>query len=211
MRWTRRAASAAAAGNGGPGTRLRLRTEVLAGTWEALVSGQADLAIGVGAAQPAAGRGECEPLGEMGFVFAVAPHHPLAAATRADRRRRAAAPPRGGGGRLGPAPVAADREPAARAGRADGVEHGGQDRGAAARPGLRLRARADGARSTSKPATLVQQETLRPNAAGAHGLRLALRQRAGASARRWAWRCNGGWSSWQPDHAPGAAGAPRAA
>src|SRR5262249_46879533 len=28
----------------GPGTRLRLRTEVLAGTWEALLSGQADLA-----------------------------------------------------------------------------------------------------------------------------------------------------------------------
>ena len=30
--------------DGGPGTRLRLRTEVLAGTWEALVAGQADLA-----------------------------------------------------------------------------------------------------------------------------------------------------------------------
>ena len=30
-----------------PATRLRLRTEVLAGTWEALVTGQADLAIGV--------------------------------------------------------------------------------------------------------------------------------------------------------------------
>ena len=33
----------------GPGTRLRLRTEVLAGTWEALLTGNADLAIGVGA------------------------------------------------------------------------------------------------------------------------------------------------------------------
>src|SRR5919107_4805656 len=32
----------------GPGTRLRLRTEVMAGTWEALVTGRADLAIGVG-------------------------------------------------------------------------------------------------------------------------------------------------------------------
>jgi len=30
----------------GPGTRLKLRTEVMAGTWEALLSGQADLAIG---------------------------------------------------------------------------------------------------------------------------------------------------------------------
>src|SRR5438874_13249831 len=29
----------------GPGTRLRLRTEVLTGTWEALINGQADLAI----------------------------------------------------------------------------------------------------------------------------------------------------------------------
>src|SRR3982751_6233507 len=41
-------------GNGGPGTRLRLRTEVLAGTWEALTSGQADLAIGVRIAPDAA-------------------------------------------------------------------------------------------------------------------------------------------------------------
>src|SRR6478609_8851381 len=32
---------------GGPPTRLKLRTEVLSGTWEALISGQADLAIGV--------------------------------------------------------------------------------------------------------------------------------------------------------------------
>src|SRR6187397_1386724 len=31
-----------------PPTRLRLRTEVMTGTWEALVTGQADLAIGVG-------------------------------------------------------------------------------------------------------------------------------------------------------------------
>ena len=40
-------------GEPGPGTRLRLRTEVLAGTWEALVSGQADLALGVPADMPA--------------------------------------------------------------------------------------------------------------------------------------------------------------
>lgn len=69
-------------GKGGPGTRLRLRTEVLAGTWEALLSGQADLAIGVGVvgqAPPPAGI-ETEPLGEVPFVFVVAPHHPLASA-----------------------------------------------------------------------------------------------------------------------------------
>jgi DNA-binding transcriptional LysR family regulator len=68
-------------GNGGPGTRLRLRTEVLAGTWEALTSGQADLAIGVRIAPDAAPPAgvQMRPLGEVSFVFAVAPHHPLAA------------------------------------------------------------------------------------------------------------------------------------
>ena len=62
---------------GGPGTRLRLRTEVLAGTWEALVSGQADLAIGVGQQTPPSGVA-IEALGEMRFVFVVAPQHLLA-------------------------------------------------------------------------------------------------------------------------------------
>jgi len=64
----------------GPGTRLRLKTEVLSGTWEALLAGEADLAIGVGSAvtTPPAGI-ELKPLGDIEFVFAVAPHHPLAA------------------------------------------------------------------------------------------------------------------------------------
>ena len=65
-----------------PGTRLRLRSEIMAGLWETLVTGQADLAIGVmmvGApAQPGI---EVRPLGTVEFVFAVAPHHPLANAT----------------------------------------------------------------------------------------------------------------------------------
>jgi DNA-binding transcriptional LysR family regulator len=63
----------------GTGTRLRLRTEVLSGTWEALLAGEADLAIGVGSntGSPPAGI-EMRLLGEMDFVFAVAPHHPLA-------------------------------------------------------------------------------------------------------------------------------------
>ncbi len=67
----------------GPGTRLRLRTEVLAGTWEALVTGQADLAIGVSVGPDRAPPGgvQVQPLGEIDFVFAVAPHHPLASAS----------------------------------------------------------------------------------------------------------------------------------
>jgi DNA-binding transcriptional LysR family regulator len=69
-------------GRSGPGTRLRLRTEILAGTWEALVSGQADLAIGVGTDQSPPAGIQLQPLGVMPFVFAVAPHHPLAAATQ---------------------------------------------------------------------------------------------------------------------------------
>lgn len=62
----------------GPGTRLRLRTEVLNGTWEALTSGQADLAIGIKAETPPTPGIETRPLGTVEFVFAVAPHHPLA-------------------------------------------------------------------------------------------------------------------------------------
>ncbi len=67
--------------HGGPGTRLRLRTEVLAGTWESLSSGQADLAIGVGiglGSEQAPPGMAVETLGEMPFVFAVSPRHALA-------------------------------------------------------------------------------------------------------------------------------------
>ena len=64
----------------GPATRLRLRTDVLAGTWEALVSGQVDLAIGVAGDYANPGGIELRPLGEVGFVYCVAPHHPLAGA-----------------------------------------------------------------------------------------------------------------------------------
>lgn len=65
----------------GPGTRLRLRNEILAGTWEALINGQADLAIGVGMDQTPPPGIQLQLLGVMPFVFVVAPHHPLAAAT----------------------------------------------------------------------------------------------------------------------------------
>jgi len=66
----------------GPGTRLRLRNEVLAGTWEALVSGRADLAIGVSGVFTNPGGVQVRALGEVRFVFVVAPHHALANATQ---------------------------------------------------------------------------------------------------------------------------------
>jgi DNA-binding transcriptional LysR family regulator len=64
-----------------PPTRLRIRAEVLAGTWEALVTGQADLAIGVGTGRELPSGFAMKELGAIAFVFAVAPHHPLAAAS----------------------------------------------------------------------------------------------------------------------------------
>ena len=63
---------------GGPGTRLRLRTEVMAGAWEALSSGQADIAIGVAANRAPPSGVALQVMGEMPFVFVVAPQHPLA-------------------------------------------------------------------------------------------------------------------------------------
>jgi DNA-binding transcriptional LysR family regulator len=60
-----------------PPTRIRLRDETLSGTLAALTSGQADLAIGVG---PDAHNSSVhtKTLGVVQFVYAVAPHHPLA-------------------------------------------------------------------------------------------------------------------------------------
>jgi DNA-binding transcriptional LysR family regulator len=69
-------------------TRLRFATEVLGGCWDALVSGRADLVVGVSGEGPAGGGYQTRRLGEIEWVFAVAPTHPLAAAaeplTRAD-------------------------------------------------------------------------------------------------------------------------------
>jgi len=62
-----------------PPTRIKLRDETLSGTLEALTSGQADLALGVADAGNQAGI-QSKPLGDVSFVYAVAPHHPLASA-----------------------------------------------------------------------------------------------------------------------------------
>lgn len=63
-----------------PPTRIRLRDEALSGTLEALTSGQADLAIGVTPEGTHAASIHSKLLGTTHFVYAVAPHHPLAQA-----------------------------------------------------------------------------------------------------------------------------------
>lgn len=61
-------------------TRLKLREETLSGTLEALTLGQADLAIGLALESGTLAGVHSKPLGSVEFVYAVAPHHPLAAA-----------------------------------------------------------------------------------------------------------------------------------
>ena len=62
-----------------PGTRLRLVQETLSGPWEALLERRVDLLVGVAGEGPAGGGYVARPIGQMAFVFAVAPGHALAA------------------------------------------------------------------------------------------------------------------------------------
>jgi DNA-binding transcriptional LysR family regulator len=63
-------------------TRLRFTQEVLHGCWDALIEERAALAVGAPYDAPFEAFGTerfgMEPLGEMPFIFCVAPHHPLA-------------------------------------------------------------------------------------------------------------------------------------
>ena len=61
-------------------TRIRMTEEVLGGTWDALASRRADLAVGANGEPPSSAVFASRPLGRVEFVFAVAPHHPLAGA-----------------------------------------------------------------------------------------------------------------------------------
>ncbi|WP_313296142.1 LysR family transcriptional regulator [Diaphorobacter sp.] len=61
-----------------PPTRLKFTDGILSGTLEALTSGQADLAIGVAIDTPSVAGLQSALIGELPFVFVVAPHHPLA-------------------------------------------------------------------------------------------------------------------------------------
>ena len=64
----------------GSGTRVRLGAEVLGGCWDALMSGRADLCIGAPAEPPLEAGYTVRSLGDIDWVFAVAPSHPLAQA-----------------------------------------------------------------------------------------------------------------------------------
>jgi len=60
------------------GTRVKLSREVFGGSWDALISGRADISIGAPGEAPPGGGIATKLLGNLEFVFAVAPHHPLA-------------------------------------------------------------------------------------------------------------------------------------
>ncbi len=66
----------------GSGTRLRLSTEVLGGCWDALVSGRADLCIGAPGEPPPEAGYTVRLLGDVEWVFAAAPGHPIAQASQ---------------------------------------------------------------------------------------------------------------------------------
>ena len=59
-------------------TKLHITAEILSGCWDSLISGRADLAIGVSGDAPTGNEFGIVPLGQIEFVFAVSPLHPLA-------------------------------------------------------------------------------------------------------------------------------------
>ncbi len=59
-------------------TRLRITRESLSGCWDALAEQRADLVVGASGDPPPGGGYASQALGEIRFVFAMAPGHPLA-------------------------------------------------------------------------------------------------------------------------------------
>src|SRR5688572_2983057 len=59
------------------GTRLRLSTEVLGGTWDALASARAELAVGATGDAPSGRNFATQPLGRVRGVLVAAPFHPI--------------------------------------------------------------------------------------------------------------------------------------
>lgn len=62
----------------GFGTRIRVLREVFGGSWDALMTGRACISIGAPGEGPPGGGYSSQMIGTLGFVFAVAPQHPLA-------------------------------------------------------------------------------------------------------------------------------------
>ncbi|MDX1920959.1 MAG: LysR family transcriptional regulator [Candidatus Caenarcaniphilales bacterium] len=58
--------------------KVQLLEEVLGGTWDSIYSGRADLVIGASGQVLQSGRLKYKQIGEVDFVFVVAPNHPLA-------------------------------------------------------------------------------------------------------------------------------------
>ncbi|HSH53765.1 MAG TPA: LysR family transcriptional regulator [Methylotenera sp.] len=60
------------------GTRIKLLREVYGGSWDALISGRADISLGAPGDAPPGGGYSTKAIGTLEFQYAVAPHHPLA-------------------------------------------------------------------------------------------------------------------------------------
>jgi DNA-binding transcriptional LysR family regulator len=65
--------------NQGFGTRIRLLREMYGGSWDALITGRADISIGAPGEGPPGGGYAAKSMGTLEFHFAVATQHPLAA------------------------------------------------------------------------------------------------------------------------------------
>lgn len=61
------------------GTQIQFTHEIFGGTWDALIDRRADLAVGAPGEAPTGYGLATRRLADLPFVFAVAPHHPLAA------------------------------------------------------------------------------------------------------------------------------------
>lgn len=61
--------------------KLRINEETLAGSWDALLDGRADLVIGASSDPPSGAGISTQPLFGVPFHYCVAPHHPLAHAS----------------------------------------------------------------------------------------------------------------------------------
>lgn len=60
------------------GTRLKIMREIYGGSWDALITGRADISIGAPGEGPSGGGYSTVAMGVLKFHYAVATHHPLA-------------------------------------------------------------------------------------------------------------------------------------